>query len=127
MTAICISPENAGWGRECEMGRYDAEAARSVISKFRGDVFECFHAVVVKPRSGTEIHILACWDRCFALPHLLYIWRHHSGIFWIPLRVSEHIFISQYIHANICQYNLHIYVSTDVNTHQHMSVNANTR
>jgi hypothetical protein len=24
------------------------------------------------------------WDRCFALPQLLYRWRHQSGIFWIP-------------------------------------------
>jgi hypothetical protein len=30
------------------------------------------------------IHSLASWDRCFALPQLLYSWRHHSGIFWIP-------------------------------------------
>jgi hypothetical protein len=30
------------------------------------------------------IHSLACWDRCFVLPQLLYRWRHHSGIFWIP-------------------------------------------
>jgi hypothetical protein len=28
------------------------------------------------------IHILACWDRCFALPQLLYRLRHQSGIFW---------------------------------------------
>jgi hypothetical protein len=28
------------------------------------------------------IHILAYWDRCFALPQLLYKWRHQS--FWIP-------------------------------------------
>jgi hypothetical protein len=27
------------------------------------------------------IHSLACWDRCFALPQLLYRWRHQSGIF----------------------------------------------
>jgi hypothetical protein len=33
-----------------------------------------------------EIHSLACWDRCFALPQLLCRWRHQSGIFWIPDR-----------------------------------------
>jgi hypothetical protein len=33
------------------------------------------------------IHSLACWDRCFALPQLLYRWRHQSGIFWIPTRM----------------------------------------
>jgi hypothetical protein len=30
------------------------------------------------------IHSLTCLDRCFALPQLLYRWRHQSGIFWIP-------------------------------------------
>jgi hypothetical protein len=30
------------------------------------------------------IHSLAYWDRCFALPQLLYRWRHQSGIFYIP-------------------------------------------
>jgi hypothetical protein len=40
------------------------------------------HNVAVEP----EIHSLACWDRCFALPQLLYRWRHQSGIFWIQPR-----------------------------------------
>jgi hypothetical protein len=35
------------------------------------------------------INSLACWDRCFALPQLLYRWRHQSGIFWIPPRRSH--------------------------------------
>jgi hypothetical protein len=30
------------------------------------------------------IHSLSYWDRCFALPQLLYRWRHQSEIFWIP-------------------------------------------
>jgi hypothetical protein len=34
------------------------------------------------------IHSLACWDRCFALPQLLYRWGHQSAIFWIPPRIS---------------------------------------
>jgi hypothetical protein len=29
------------------------------------------------------IHSLACWDKFFVLPQLLYRWHHHSGIFWI--------------------------------------------
>jgi hypothetical protein len=32
------------------------------------------------------IPYLAGWDRCFALPQLLYTWRHQSGIFWIKSR-----------------------------------------
>jgi hypothetical protein len=31
-----------------------------------------------------EIHSLACWEKFFVLPQLLYRWRHQSGIFWIP-------------------------------------------
>jgi hypothetical protein len=38
------------------------------------------------------IHSLACWNRCFALPQLLYRWWHHFGIFWIPLRMRSHVF-----------------------------------
>jgi hypothetical protein len=34
----------------------------------------------VKP----EINRLACLDWCFALPQLLYRWRHQYRIFWIP-------------------------------------------
>jgi hypothetical protein len=34
------------------------------------------------------VHSLACWDRCFALPQLLYRWRYQSGIFCIPPRIS---------------------------------------
>jgi hypothetical protein len=41
--------------------------------------------VVLKP----GIHSLACWDRCFALPQLLYRWRHQFGIFWIPPRMTR--------------------------------------
>jgi hypothetical protein len=32
------------------------------------------------------INNLACWDRCFALPQLLYRWRHQCGIFWTSSR-----------------------------------------
>jgi hypothetical protein len=35
------------------------------------------------------IHSLACWDRCFALPHLLHTWRYQSGIFWILPRIGN--------------------------------------
>jgi hypothetical protein len=40
--------------------------------------------VAVEP----EIHSLAYWERCFALPQLMYIWWHQSGIFWIPPRTT---------------------------------------
>jgi hypothetical protein len=30
------------------------------------------------------INSLACLDRCFALPQLMYRWRHQTGMFWIP-------------------------------------------
>jgi hypothetical protein len=36
------------------------------------------------------IHSLACWDRCFALPQLMYRWRRQSGIFWITPRISKY-------------------------------------
>jgi hypothetical protein len=35
------------------------------------------------------IHSFTCRDRCFALPQLLYRWRHQSGIFFIPPRIYE--------------------------------------
>jgi hypothetical protein len=34
------------------------------------------------------IHSLARWDKYFALPQLLYRWRHQYGIFWIPPRTK---------------------------------------
>jgi hypothetical protein len=42
------------------------------------------HVFTQSPQNMTVepgIHNLACWDRCFALPQLLYRWRHQSGIF----------------------------------------------
>jgi hypothetical protein len=36
------------------------------------------------------IHSLTWWDRCFALPQLLYGWRHQSGIFFILPLISLH-------------------------------------
>jgi hypothetical protein len=80
-----VSPETADWGSKCETrGCCHGEAARSVLTKVRGDVFARFHAVYVAVE--TAIHSSACWDRCFALPQLLYRSRHQSGIFWIPSR-----------------------------------------
>jgi hypothetical protein len=38
------------------------------------------------------IHSLACLNRCFALPQLLYRWRHQSGIVWIPPRIKEFVY-----------------------------------
>jgi hypothetical protein len=81
---FCFSPETAGWGQKCETGRCHGEADRSVLAKVRGEVFARFHAVAVEP----VIHSLACCDRCFALPQLLWhLRRHQSGIFWIPPRI----------------------------------------
>jgi hypothetical protein len=37
----------------------------------------------------TRIHILACWEKFFVLPQLLYRWRHQSGL-WLPPRISTH-------------------------------------
>jgi hypothetical protein len=51
---FCISPETAGWGQKCEMGRCHGEAARSVLAKVRGDVFTRFHAVAAQRRSRTR-------------------------------------------------------------------------
>jgi hypothetical protein len=41
--------------------------------------------VAVEP----EIHSLAFWDKFFALPQLMYRWRHQSVIFWIPRRIPD--------------------------------------
>jgi hypothetical protein len=55
MTVIFfISPENAEFGRKCEMGRCYGEAARSVLAKVRGDVCARFHAVAAERRSRTR-------------------------------------------------------------------------
>jgi hypothetical protein len=54
MTAIFVSPETAGWGRNWETGRYHGEATMSILAKVRGDVFASFHAVAVKRRSRTR-------------------------------------------------------------------------
>jgi hypothetical protein len=78
-----ILPETAGWGRKCETGRCAGEAARSVLAKVRGDVFARFYAVAAKVSVEPGIHSLACWDKFFVLPQLLYRWRHQCGIFWI--------------------------------------------
>jgi hypothetical protein len=51
---IFISPENARWGRKCEMGRCHGEAARSVLAKVQGDVFARFQAAAAKLRSRTR-------------------------------------------------------------------------
>jgi hypothetical protein len=64
-------------------GRCYDEAARSVLAKVRGDVFARFHAVAAKVAVEPGIHSVAFWDRCFALPQLLYRWQRQSGIFWI--------------------------------------------
>jgi hypothetical protein len=47
------------------------------------------------------IHSLACWCKLFALPQLLYRWRHQSGIFWITPRtylLSKIWYCTQILH-----------------------------
>jgi hypothetical protein len=55
-----------------------------VLAKVRGDVFARFHAVASKVTVKPGIHTLASWDRCFALPQVLYRWLHQFRIFRIP-------------------------------------------
>jgi hypothetical protein len=82
-----------GEGVKCETGRCHGEAARYVLAKVRGDVFARFHAVAAKVVLEPVTDILACWDRCFAVPQLLYRWRHQYSIFWIPLRTCCYRFM----------------------------------
>jgi hypothetical protein len=91
---LCISPETAGWGRKCERGRCHGEAARSVLAKVRGHVFARYRQSPQNVAVEPGIHSLAWWNCCFALPQLLYRWRHQSGIFWIPPRtVTSKIYL----------------------------------
>jgi hypothetical protein len=46
------------------------------------------------------IHSLASWDRCFALPQLLYRRRHQSGIFWILPRMCQTFTLSRHSLTN---------------------------
>jgi hypothetical protein len=62
------------------------EAARSFLAKVLGSVFASFHALLQNFAVEPRIHSYTCWNRCFTLPQLLYIWWHQSGIFWIPPR-----------------------------------------
>jgi hypothetical protein len=48
------------------------------------------HVFTQPPQNVTVelgIHSLAFWDRCFALPQLLYRWRHQLGVFLVPPRI----------------------------------------
>jgi hypothetical protein len=82
-----VLPETAGRGQKCETGHCHSEATRSVLAKVQGDIFACFHAVAAKVTVEPRIHSLAFWYKFFVLPQLLYKWRHHSRIFWIPPHV----------------------------------------
>jgi hypothetical protein len=72
-----------------ETERFRGEASRSVFTKVRGDVFARFHAVAAKVAVEPGNHSLACGDKLFVLPQLLYKWRHKSGMFWKPFRIVE--------------------------------------
>jgi hypothetical protein len=84
--AISFFARNCWVRTECVTGPCHVNAAWSVLTKIRGDVFARFHAIAAKVTVDPGIRSLACWNRCFALPQLLYRWRHQSGTFWIPPR-----------------------------------------
>jgi hypothetical protein len=65
------------------------KAARSFFSPKFGTT--CSHVFTYWPQNVTVepgIHSLACWVRCFALPQLLYRWRHQAGMFWLLPRMN---------------------------------------
>jgi hypothetical protein len=84
--SFCVSPETAGSGRGVRRGVVMVRHPGLFLPKFGATSWHVFtqslQIVAVEPR----IHLLACWERCFALPQPLYKWRHQSGIFWIPCR-----------------------------------------
>jgi hypothetical protein len=53
MTVIEYSARNCWVRTDCETGRCHDEAASSVLTKVRGDVFARFHAAAAKRRSRT--------------------------------------------------------------------------
>jgi hypothetical protein len=72
----------------------DGSVKRGVVMMKQPDLFSSkfgatsSHVFLQSPQNVAVehgIHSLACWDRCFALPQLLYRWRHQSVIFWILL------------------------------------------
>jgi hypothetical protein len=85
MTAILFFARNC-WVRTEVWDGGHGEAASSVLAKVRGDVFTRLHAVAAKRGSRTQISQFGLLGTCFALPQLLYRWRHQSGIFWTPPR-----------------------------------------
>jgi hypothetical protein len=46
------------------------------------------------------IHSLACGDKFFVLPQLLYKWQHKSGMFWKPFCIVEFSCYNQRIELN---------------------------
>jgi hypothetical protein len=83
---FCISPETAGWGRKCEKGALSWWCSQVCSPKFGATSSHVFTQSPPNVAVEHGIHSLAYSERCFALPHLLYRWRHQSGIFCIPLR-----------------------------------------
>jgi hypothetical protein len=70
----------------------DGSVRRSVLMVKHGGLFSpkfmatCSHVFTQSPQNVAVepgIHSLACWEKFFVLPQLLYRWRHQSGIFWI--------------------------------------------
>jgi hypothetical protein len=77
----------------------DGSERRDIVMVKQSDLFSpklgatSSHVLTQSPQNvavETGIHSLACWDRCFALPQLLYRWLHQPGLFSIPLRSFNH-------------------------------------
>jgi hypothetical protein len=49
--------------------------------KFRATSSHVFKQTPQNIAAEPGIHILVCWDRCLALPQLMYRWLHQSEIF----------------------------------------------
>jgi hypothetical protein len=63
----------------------------SALAKVRDDIFASSQVFTQSPQNvavESGIHSLAYWDRCFALPQMLYRWRHQYGIFWMHPRIN---------------------------------------
>jgi hypothetical protein len=102
------SGEYGGWGdenhfvfRQKLLGE-DGSVTRSVVMVKQPGLFSpklgatSSHVFTQSPQNVAVehgIHSLACCDRCFALPQLLYRWRHQSGIFWRTPRITSIILL----------------------------------
>jgi hypothetical protein len=95
------SEEYGGWGMAAvffqKLLGEDGVVRRRVVMAKQPSLFSpmfgatCLHVFTQSAQNfavGPGIDSLAYWYRCFALPQLLYRWRHQSGIYWIQPRIS---------------------------------------